>query len=373
MATATRDTEQRFVPDESQSDSSILNEVIEKTDTQNLSVLAELSRAEIDSKISTAKRYPRSLHEFKRKLMEMATLDEETAGTMFYKVPRDGKNVEGPSVRMAEAVTSCYGNIICGARIVGVDQEFVTAQGFCHDLENNVSNTHEIRRRIVNKYNKRYSLDMIQTTGNAAAAIAFREATFKVVPRSLFKREYEAAKLTSIGKNMPIADQRAGAIAQFQKFGVNQATLLEFLERKGVEDIDIDDLITLRGLKTAIKDGETTIEEVFKKTEAAPEKRVSKTTLADALAEAPKETAPAKKADDPTAVISGEPTCVDLLICDLGGCENTKACNEAFAVFESKNPTAAERLRGEELTNDKIQSLLPARGDRAKPKQQEMA
>src|SRR5690606_17376874 len=70
--------------------------------------LSELTRAEIDMQIATAKRYPRSLTQFKESAMEMACLDEETAASMFYVLPRDGKKIEGPSVRLAEVVGSAF-------------------------------------------------------------------------------------------------------------------------------------------------------------------------------------------------------------------------------------------------------------------------
>jgi len=264
---------------------SALEAVLQQTgETVDVTVLSELTKAEIDMKISTAKRYPRSLKEFKRKLMEMACLDEETAGSMFYALPRDGKTIKGPSVRMAEAVCSCYGNVICGARVVGIDKEFVTAQGFCHDLENNVSNTQEIRRRIVTSKGKRYNLDMIQTTGNAAAAIAFREATFKVIPRSLFKKEYEAAMLTSVGQAKSISETRRKVFEWWAKSGAPEAKLLAFLGRAGIDDVTLDDLVTLRGLGTALKDGEITVEEALEiKDEGRGAVKESVKTLAKSL------------------------------------------------------------------------------------------
>ena len=63
--------------------------------------LAALNRSEIDIQIQTAKRFPRSISQFKKTALAMATIDEETAGSMFYKVPRSGKTIEGPSVRLA--------------------------------------------------------------------------------------------------------------------------------------------------------------------------------------------------------------------------------------------------------------------------------
>lgn len=49
----------------------------------------------------------------------------------------------------------------------------------------------------------------------------------------------------------------------FGKMGVSKEKLLAKLERKAVEDISLEDLETLIGLHTAIKSGDTTIDEQF--------------------------------------------------------------------------------------------------------------
>ena len=231
-----------------------------EVDTQ-LSIQA---RVEIDTQISTAKRYPRSLKAFKQQALEMATLDEETAASMFYVLPRGGKKIEGPSIRMAEVVASCFGNLRFGSRIVDVGDSFITAQGVCQDMEKNTSITYEVRRRITNKNGTRYNDDMIQTTGLAAASVALREAIFRIVPRSLYKSIVDEAKLCSVGKASTMSEKRHKAFDWFKKAGATEAQLLEFLGRNGIDDVTIDDIITLRGLVTAIKDGETTVDDALR-------------------------------------------------------------------------------------------------------------
>jgi len=46
-------------------------------------------------------------------------------------------------------------------------------------------------------------------------------------------------------------------------YGISEAQILARLGRAGVQDISIDDLITLNGFLTAIKDGDSTPESVF--------------------------------------------------------------------------------------------------------------
>ena len=66
--------------------------------------LSLITKAEIDVQISTAKAFPRSLTMFIQKATSMATLTEEIAASCSYALPRGGKNLEGPSVRLAEIV-----------------------------------------------------------------------------------------------------------------------------------------------------------------------------------------------------------------------------------------------------------------------------
>jgi hypothetical protein len=62
---------------------------------------------------------------------------------MFYKLPRGGKKIEGPSVRMAEVVAYSWGNLRVDARIATGGAKTVTAVGTAFDLERNVA----VRRR----------------------------------------------------------------------------------------------------------------------------------------------------------------------------------------------------------------------------------
>lgn len=260
------------------------------TQVVEASALQKIVASEIDVQISTAKRFPRSMKKFEAKAMELATKDPETAASCFYvlkRKDRDGgeKFIEGPSVRLAEIIGSSWGNLRYGARIVDVGERFVVAQGVCHDLETNVCMSHETQRRITTKSGARYGDDMIQMTCNAACAIALREAILKVVPRSLIKGVYDAAKQTAVGKAMSMDQRRAAIIEYFSKMGVGQDRVLAAAGVAGIGDLDLDAVTMLRGLATAIKDGETTIDEAFPKAATAGTNGAAKKPLADILGE----------------------------------------------------------------------------------------
>lgn len=267
----------------------------------------QLVRAEIDMQISTAHAFPRSLAKFRTTAMDMATLNEEIAASCFYSVPRGGKTIMGPSARMAEIVAVAWRNLRFGARVVSVDDKMLTAQGVCHDLEANIAITIEIQRRITDSKGKRYNDDMIVVTGNAACSIALRNAVLKVVPKAYWVPIFDQARIVAVGNQKTLVARRTQAIEYFQKMGVSLPQILAVLERKAVEEIGLEDLETLTGLKTAIKDGDTTIEQAFAPAgPSAADKVKEKLNGKQKPKEEPKE--PTKESPPPVQTVSAE-TC----------------------------------------------------------------
>jgi len=248
-------------------------EKVEVLQVNNADSLAALNRSEIDVQIATAKQYPRNLAQVLKNIETLATMDEETAGQCFYILKRQDKRIEGPSVRMAEIIASSWGNIRLQARIIANDGKMITAQGICHDLESNYAVSSEVKRRITDKHGKTYSEDMQVVTGNAACAIAMRNALFKVVPAALVKKVIAKAKLVSLGKANSLEESRQKMLDYFKKLGVEDKNIFDYLSISKVDEIDTDMLVELRGLANAIKEGTTTVQETFfpKVAEAATE------------------------------------------------------------------------------------------------------
>ena len=229
--------------------------------------LASIERAQVDVQIATARKYPRTLSKVKERMLSFATLDEETASSCFYTLPArrggDDKPIQGPSVRMAEIALASYQHIKAGSRIINDDGKFLTAQAVVHDLENNVAVSIEVRRRVTGKSGNRFSDDMIAVTGNAACSIALRNAVFRVVPRALITPVYEAAKRVAVGDVKSLTSKRAQIIGRLKQMGAKEAAILAAVGAEKIEDIDLAKLEVLIGLGTAIKDGETTLENAF--------------------------------------------------------------------------------------------------------------
>lgn len=233
--------------------------------------LAAIERAQIDTQIATARRYPRNIAAVKKSMMDVATLDEETASACFYTLPRGGKTIQGPSVRLAEIALSAYGNVKAATRILTVhtgDNPHAVVQAVVHDLEKNVAYSVEKRRRITTKKNrdgtrKPVDDDDIQLAVNSGSAIAFRDSVFKVVPGALIKPVYDQAKRVAVGDVKSLAVQRGKIVDRLKQMGITEDRIFAVIGVKRLDEVVSEHLEILIGLGTALRDGATTIEEAF--------------------------------------------------------------------------------------------------------------
>lgn len=258
-----------------------------------------IAKSEINQQIATAHAYPRSIERSVKSIMTLATLDAETAASCIYALPRSGKPIKGPSARFAEIVASQWGNNRVAARVVHVDktEKYVEAEGIFHDLETNMARRALVRRRISDKHGRLLSDDMIIVTGNAAASIASRNAILAGVPRAVWGRAYERCEKVIAGDIKTLAVSIGEAMKAFAAFGVTPEQVCVAIAVPGPADITIDHIALLRGMHATLRNGESTVEEMFppppKPTAAG---RAAPTPPAETAATAPAATDPAPPA-----------------------------------------------------------------------------
>lgn len=243
----------------------VMSTALASFEAESAPLAVRLAKVELDQAISTAKAYPRSLTRVRDNVSALVMLDEETAKECVYALPRGGKPIKGPSVRFAEIVASQYGNCKVGSRVVDVNkfEKYIEAEGVFIDLESGMQRTARIRRKISDKNGRVYNDDMIVVTGNAACAIALREAILKGVPKALWRRAYEEAEGVIAGDIKTLAERREGAIRAFAAWGVTPDQIFASLEIGGLDEIGLDQIATLMAMFKAIKAGEQTVEDYF--------------------------------------------------------------------------------------------------------------
>lgn len=236
-------------------------------------------KALIDTQIATAKTYPRNLTRCINNVIALVTMDKETAGTCNYSLPRAGKAVSGPSVHLAKILAQNWGNMRVDAKVVSIDAKQITSQAVAFDLENNLAIRVEVKRSIVNRDGKKFNDDMVTMTGNAANAIALRNAILAVIPRAVVDKAYNAAKQTITGdvsdKTKLIARRKQVFDGLKDTYNVTEKEALSAIGKAALDHVTADDLMVLIGIGQAIKDGDTTVEQAFKEQSIKSEKSAS--------------------------------------------------------------------------------------------------
>lgn len=259
---------------------------IQTGDAQSIIQLDSIEKANVDTQVSTAKQYPRDITRALNNSIVMATIDQQTAQTMGYALPRGGKPITGPSVHLAKLIVSNWGNIRAEAKVVQITESQVVSRGTCWDLENNVATAFEVRRSIKGKNGQRFTDDMITVVGNAANAIAYRNAVFSVIPKAITDKVYQAAQHCITGDlsdDAKLLQRRTQCLKFFNdEYGITEAEVVKLCGKQTVNQIRGEEIALLIGIYQSLKDGDTTVDEIMKPIR----KEGNKSTIANAAIEA---------------------------------------------------------------------------------------
>lgn len=230
-------------------------------------IVFQQDRAQIDVMISTARAYPRNIKKATENALAIITMDKETAATCTYAVPRGGKSITGPSVHLAKILVQQWGNMRVEAKVIDIGPDQITSQAVAFDLESNLAIKVEVKRSIVGNKG-RFNSDMITVTGNAANSIALRNAILAVIPKAIVDKAYKAAQQTIIGdvsdETKLIARRKQVVDSLRDTYNVKEEEIIAAVGKAAVSHLTADDLVTLIGIGTAIKEGDTTVEYAFK-------------------------------------------------------------------------------------------------------------
>jgi hypothetical protein len=227
------------------------------------SALEAIARNEVQVQLDAAHRWPRSPTRFLRDATSLATLTRPVAESCMYSLPRAGKMITGPSVRLAEICASTWGNLHVGARVIDETESIVIAQCISWDIERNVRITIEASRSIRGKTGKRFDADMIRVTGMAAISIALRNAVFRTIPRAYIDSVYEQARGAAVGDVKTLVERREERMGALARMGVTPERVFARLGVAGLSDIGLEHLSTLIGCSQSIKSGELDVDEAF--------------------------------------------------------------------------------------------------------------
>lgn len=231
-------------------------------------VAIEASRAiaEAQGKLVIAKRFPRDEVSAYAKAIE-ACQRPTMAEKAFYSFPRGGQTVEGPTIRFAEELARCWGNIDYGIKELSQDDGKSEMQAYAWDLETNAQSVQNFtnlhQREVGKKMQKLTSLRDIYENNANMATRRLRSRILAILPGWFVEDCIAECKKTLAGQNdVPLIDRVKKMVIAFGKIGVTKEQIETRLKRK-IETMNADDFVEYIGIYNAIKQGESKIADWF--------------------------------------------------------------------------------------------------------------
>ncbi|MBO6115771.1 MAG: hypothetical protein J6P14_01280 [Ruminococcus sp.] len=231
-------------------------------------VTIESSRAiaEAQGKLIIAKNFPRNEYEAYAKAIE-ACKRKSLAEKAIYSYPRGKETITGPSIRLAEELARCWGNIDFGIKELSQKEGESEMQAYCWDMETNTmsSQTFVVAHVRDTKYGAKKlteQRDIYENNANMAGR-RLRARILAVLPPDLVEKAVLECRKTLSGNNdTPISDRIKGMVIAFEKFGIKVDTIEKRLGRK-IDSMTNEDITEYVGIYNSLKDGNTSVSEWF--------------------------------------------------------------------------------------------------------------
>lgn len=245
------------------------NGVMAQLDNINQGTVAiEASRAiaEAQGKLVIAKRFPRDEVQAYNRVAQ-ACQRKGIAEKAFYSYNRGGGTVSGPTIRFAEELARCWGNIDYGIKELSQDEGKSEMQAYAWDLETNAQSVQNFTNPHIREVGGKAKVltsqrDIYEINANMGAR-RLRSRILAILPTDLVDMAINECKKTLAGNNdEPLIDRVKKMIVAFGKIGVTQDQIEKRLGRK-VDTMTIDDFTDYIGIYNAIKQGESKIAEWF--------------------------------------------------------------------------------------------------------------
>lgn len=239
-------------------------------------VAIESSRAvaEAQGKLLIAKRFPRDeIAAYNR--VAQACQRKGIAEKAFYSYNRGGSTVSGPTIRFAEELARCWGNIDYGIKELSQDDGKSEMQAYAWDLETNAQSVQNFTNPHIREVKGQAKVltsqrDIYEINANMGAR-RLRSRILAILPTDLVDMAIAECRKTIAGNNdEPLIDRVKKMVVAFGKIGVTQEQIEKRLKRK-IDTMTADDFVDYTGIYNAIKNGESKIAEWFEAETVASE------------------------------------------------------------------------------------------------------
>ena len=234
--------------------------------------------ATVQGQILIAKRFPRDVDVSLQKI-ERACSRTRLASLAVYQYQRGGTDITGPSIRLAEAVASSWGNVKYGFDVVESNELTNKVRAYAYDMESNVQaerifSVSNFRFTKSGQYKMTDPRDIYENIANNASR-RIRACILEIIPADVIEYAMECCDRT-IRQNIKITPETLDKLcAAFADFGVTKIQIEAKIQRN-LSSIGTAQYIQLRNIYTSLKDGIAKADECFPSLEEAKAEREGK-------------------------------------------------------------------------------------------------
>ncbi len=227
----------------------------------------ERAIAEAQGKLVLAKRFPRDTALARREMAD-ACKDMALAEVAFYALPRGDETIEGPTIKLAEELARCWGNIDYGHRELSRSDGKSEIEVYAWDTQTNTTSTRQLTVRHTidlsgGRSRATKSEKEIDDLVARKASAQLRGRILAVLPKSLVQTAIMACRQTLKGGNgEPLSARIDKMVAAFAKIGVTGDMLVKKLGHP-LDQTTADELVDMIGVFTSIREGHFTVEDQF--------------------------------------------------------------------------------------------------------------
>ncbi|MEK4702023.1 hypothetical protein MKX47_21220 [Solibacillus sp. FSL R7-0668] len=232
---------------------------------------------EVKGQIFMAKQFPRNVFQAEQRVLDTCKRPA-LAQVAIYRYPKGDTNVTGPSIRLAEAIAQNWGNLSYGIQELEQRHGESVAKAFCWDLETNVrqEKVFTVKHAIGLKGGKIKQLtdprDIYEKVANDGAR-RLRACILGVIPGDIVDKALQQCTNTLAGNSKgPLKDRVAKMLEGFK--GHYRVTQEMVEERFGynADSFTEHDYIDLLNIANSLKDGMSSVEDWFKKSDTKEQK-----------------------------------------------------------------------------------------------------
>jgi len=189
-----------------------------------------------------------------------------------YSFPRGGKNVTGPSIRLAEVIARHWGNLQYGIREISSQSDETKYEAYCWDVQTN-TRASRIFTQKHGRWTRKAGFKSVDDPRDVYEIVAssatrrLRACILEIIPGDIVDEAVTQCQKTLVGRSdTPLKDRVRQMVQKFSDLGVDEEMLFKRLGHKLEVTTEIE-IVNLGNIYKSLSDGMSSRDDWFQPSE----------------------------------------------------------------------------------------------------------